>query len=333
MESPPPKVAAGDEIVKKITEFLGPELEEVDRLLRESLRAESDLIDEVGDYLNLTRGKKLRPMLTLLMCRAMNPGARPPVEVAASIELIHVATLIHDDVIDKATLRRGQPSVNARWGDDVAILMADFLYARAFDLALASLEPQVMRLLCKVTQKMCEGEMLQIKLRAEDYAPEQYFDIVERKTGSLFSACTALGCLLGGGAPVDVGGARAFGNQFGIAFQVTDDILDFLAPEGKWGKELGMDAADGKQTLPILLAMAEASPADRLRMRRWSRNGRDVAEIVRLLRRYRGLDRALDEARRFAGRAAEALAGVACADEASAERLAMLPRYVIERTY
>jgi len=159
----PPKSSdtlATEDTVKKITDFLADDLAQVDRILRETIESDSRLIREVGDFIGLSRGKKLRPIMTILTSRAFAPEATPPIEVASSLELIHVATLIHDDVIDKATTRRGMPSINAKWGDDVAILMADFLYSRAFDLALTALRPEFLRMICQVTQKMCEGEIL-----------------------------------------------------------------------------------------------------------------------------------------------------------------------------
>lgn len=323
----------GSETVKKITEFLADDLARVDRILSDSLKSESSLIREVGEYICFTRGKKLRPILTVLMAKSLAPERPAPVEVAAAVELIHVATLVHDDVIDKAATRRGRPSVNARWGDEVAILMADFLYARAFDLALSSLKPEVLRLLCKVTQKMCEGEMFQLRLPDREFTVQDYFHVIERKTGSLFAACSALGCLLAGGDSEEIALASSYGNDFGMAFQITDDALDFIASDEQWGKEVGMDVSGGKQTLPFLLAMAEASEMDKLRMQKWMKNGHDFDGILELIQRYNGVERALDEARRYADRACDALASLRPADPQSSEHLASLPSYVISRAY
>jgi octaprenyl-diphosphate synthase len=333
MTGEPMRTLPGGETVKKITEFLGDDIDRVDRILQESLQSESELIREVGEYICFTRGKKLRPIVTLLMTRCLNPDRPAPAEVAAAVELIHVATLIHDDVIDKATMRRGRASVNARWGDEVAILMADYLYARAFDLALSSLRPEVLRLLCRVTQKMCEGEMFQLRLPERTFTIRDYFHVIERKTGSLFAGCAALGCMLAGRGNEDVALASSYGNDFGIAFQITDDALDFIARDAQWGKDVGMDVSGGKQTLPFLLAMNEANENDRARMARWMENGREFDEILEMIQRYNGVERALDEARRFADRATDALASLKPVDAQSFEFLNQLPAFVLGRAY
>lgn len=333
MSSNPPKTIAGDDIVNKITEFMADEMAAVDRILCESLDTESELIQEVGEYIAFTRGKKLRPMMTLLMSKALAPDRPAPTEVAASLELIHVATLLHDDVIDKATMRRGRRSVNARWGDDVAILMADFLYARAFDLALSSLRPEVMRLLCKVTQRMCEGEMLQIKLRDQLTTTREYLDVVQRKTSSLFAACTALGCSLAGRSEEETARASSFGYHFGTAFQISDDVLDFVAHGEDWGKDIGMDVSSGKHTLPVMLALEDASDEDRTFMESWLQNGRDFNLILETIQNYHGLDRALDKAREFADLATEKLQTLEAADAETMDHLGTLPAYVVNRAY
>jgi octaprenyl-diphosphate synthase len=236
MNPNPIQTPAEPDVVKRITDYLAVELDEVGAILRRSLDTESEIIREVGEYLAITPGKKLRPMLTLLTARALAPEKSAPVEVAAALEFVHVATLLHDDVIDKAETRRGRPSVNAQWGDDVAILMADFLYAGAFDLALRSLKPEVIRLICQVSQRMCEGEMLQIKLRNRTYTTSEYIEVVGRKTASLFSACTSLGALFAERSVESVAAASSFGHDFGIAFQITDDVLDFTADPAQLGQ-------------------------------------------------------------------------------------------------
>ncbi len=328
-----PATLVREDTVKKITEFLGSDLEQVRRLLRQTVDSESRLIREVGDYIALSHGKMLRPMLTLLTARALSPAATPPVGLAAALELIHVATLIHDDVIDHATLRRGQPSVNARWGDDVAVLMADYLYSRAFDLALMASRPEPLRLICQAAQKMCEGEMFQIEWRDQEINAQDYLRVVERKTGHLFSACSALGAMAAGRPESEISSARRFGLAFGIAFQITDDTLDFIAHDERWGKDLGMDISGGKQTLPLLLAMADASEEDRALMEKWLNNGRDFNSILGTIQRYRGVERALEEAKKFADRALEHLSALSLTDATAGEFLSSLPLYVINRDY
>lgn len=333
MTSNPLQTPAETDVVKRITDYLSADLAAVGAILRRSLDTESEIIREVGQYLAITPGKKLRPMLTLLSAKALAPHKPAPAELAAALEFVHVATLLHDDVIDKAETRRGRPSVNARWGDDVAILMADFLYAGAFDLALRSLKPEVIRLICQVSQKMCEGEMLQIKLRNKTYSTPEYIDVVGRKTASLFSACTALGALFADRPADEVAAASSFGYDFGIAFQITDDVLDFVADPDQLGKEIGMDVLGGKQTLPVLLALDQASERDRTRLEEWLRNGRDLPAIFETVQRYKGIELALDRARHYADRAVEALGRMNCVDSDAQDCLGALPPYVLSRSY
>jgi octaprenyl-diphosphate synthase len=332
MNPNPIQTPAEPDVVKRITDYLAADLNEVGAILRQSLDTESEIIREVGEYLAITPGKKLRPMLTLLTAKALAPEKAAPIEVAAALEFVHVATLLHDDVIDKAETRRGRPSVNARWGDDVAILMADFLYAGAFDLALRSLKPEVLRLICQVSQRMCEGEMLQIKLRNRTYTTQEYIEVVGRKTGSLFSACTSLGALFADRSTESVAAASTFGYDFGIAFQITDDVLDFTADPAQLGKEIGMDVLGGKQTLPVLLALERASETDRDRLETWLRNGRDLLPILETVDRYRGIDLALDRARQYADRAIDALDRMDCFDAEARDCLSALPSYVLSRS-
>jgi octaprenyl-diphosphate synthase len=180
---------------------------------------------------------------------------------------------------------------------------------------------------------MCEGEMLQIRLRDRIYTRQEYFEIIERKTGSLFSACAALGAILADRDEGDVALAGSFGADFGVAFQITDDLLDYTADHEKWGKDIGMDVSSGKQTLPVLLALESADEADRAELNAWIRNGRDPGPVLRIIERHQGMERALEEARRFAARAGEALASIEIADAAARDRLAALPDYVVGRAF
>lgn len=333
MNAQPTALETRQDTVKLITEYLGDELEQVHQTLRQTLDSDSRLIREVGEYIGLTTGKKLRPMMHLLASRAFAPELRPSIETATALELIHVATLIHDDVIDKATTRRGQPSVNAKFGDDVAILMADFLYAKAFDLALVALRPEYLQVICRVTQKMCEGEMFQIELRERMLTARDYLRVVECKTGQLFSACMSLGALAAGRSDAETRAAAEFGRSFGIAFQITDDTLDYVARDDRWGKDVGMDVAAGKQTLPLLLTLERAAPKDREDLLHQWGNGRDFDSILRIVERYDGVKLAVEQARDFARTAVEQLERIRPADPIAFQHLADLPSYVLDRRF
>lgn len=332
---PAPELLPADvDLVKRITDFLEEDLASVRAILRGTLDSDSRLIREVGEYISLSQGKMLRPTVVLLVARALAPERPLPHGIAAAMELIHVATLVHDDVIDRAETRRGRPSVNARWGDDVAILMADYLYAHAFDLALAALDPGVMRVVTRVTRMMCEGEMFQIEWRDRELGPEDYFRVVERKTGRLFSACAALGAMHARRPEREVAAAADFGLDFGVAFQITDDTLDFTATDERWGKDTGMDASGCRQTLPILLAMSAAAEAGRAEYtENGNGSGRRVENVSELVRRWNGVERAHEHAQRFCDRAAERLGELSPADPAAFDLLRELPAYLVGRMY
>lgn len=317
--------------VGAIGQFMADELAGVTQALRAMLDSDTTMIREVGDYISLAGGKHLRPMVTLLAFRAYGGQGPAPIEVAAAMEAVHVATLLHDDVIDKAPLRRGRPSVNARWGDDVAILMADYLYSAAFDVALRHLDAEPMRLITRVTRRMCEGEMFQIERRGRWLTPDDYLRIISDKTAFLFAGCAALGGMTAGLPAEQVAALSAFGMDFGLAFQITDDALDLTASASQLGKPAGLDLQNGKQTLPIILTLEDAAPEDRRRLQAALSEGRDYDFVHDLLDRHRAIERALDAARNYGRQALTHLQGLGVQDENACEFLHALPDYVIGR--
>ena len=284
-------------------QFLYPPLEadlaRVRALLDEVHAVDGSLMREVASYVGETRGKMLRPCLVCLANRAFggNPAEQEnPVRVAAAVELFHTATLLHDDVIDKAPLRRGRPTVNAEFGEEAAILYADYLYATSFDLALGTLDPRAMRLLSQTTQKMTFGEFLQIERRGGLLSLEDYMEIIRCKTAYLFGACCALGGLVAGASDEALEQLARFGVDFGLAFQITDDALDYEAASEDWGKVVGTDLAEGKQTLPLLLTLQAASAADRAHLEAVLGNGRDFSTVHAYVRKYNAIENSLDRA-------------------------------------
>lgn len=323
-------VTKSGQLIEEIASFLAEDLAAVDAHMASVLDSETDLVREVGQYIRATQGKKLRPMMVLLSSRAFGYTGSDHTKVAAAMELVHTATLVHDDVIDKAPLRRGLPTVNARWGDDVAILIADFLYSRAFNLAVQALEPQILTMLLQVTSKMCEGEMFQIEKGDALLSREDYLRIVRSKTAFLFGACTGLGGVLAKAGEERTADVTRYGLEFGIAFQITDDLLDMIAPDDELGKQHGTDIRNGKQTLPLIRTMEVAEEADRADL--WScwNNGRDPKRILGHIRKYRGLELALEEAREYAESSKSFLA---CLPPSQAQSYcAQLSDFVLERT-
>lgn len=328
----PSGVAADRGLVDELSTHLAPELAAVDAHIGSILESDTDLVREVGAYVRGTSGKRLRPIITLLSARACgHPAGHPDApKVAAALELVHTATLLHDDVIDKAPLRRGRPTVNAKWGDDVAILIADYLYSNAFGLAMQSLPPQVLSLVCQVTARMCEGELFQIEKRDTRLTREDYLRIVRGKTAFLFSACAGLGAVLAGAGDDRTEAMTRFGLGFGVAFQISDDSLDMVAPDEDLGKLHGTDIRNGKQTLPLILAYGAAPPADRAAL--WSAwEAADADRVFALVATHRGVDRALGEARDIVAEAKAKLAGLP--EGPDARYLARLADYVVNRNY
>ncbi len=316
-------------------EYLKDDLGRVADVLDSVYHVEGTLMQEVADYVGLRRGKMLRPALVCLGARAhgLDPDSTTHhVSLGAAIELFHVATLLHDDVIDKAPERRGRPTVNARWGDDAAILFADYLYATSFDLALSTLNAETLRVLTQTTQRMTEGEFLQIERRGDWLSVEDYNEIIRRKTAYLFSAAASLGALIAGASSDEVRRMSDFGVEFGMAFQITDDTLDYEAQNAKWGKRVGADLAEGKQTLPLLRTLKAASEEDRAALVRELNNGRDFETVQRYVAKYDAIPWSLDVASEHSARAVELL-GAYGADNSAAALMRELAGGVVVRQY
>jgi len=323
-------VTKSSHILDEISDYLRADLDAVEREIESVIQSDTRLVQEVGDYVLTGRGKRLRPMMMLLVSRACGYSGKAHINVAAALEIIHTATLLHDDVIDKAILRRGKPSVNARWGDDVAILIADYLYANAFRLAMQSLSPVVISTICQVTAQMCEGEMYQIEKREQLLTTDDYLRIVRHKTAFLFSACTGLAAVISGMDEPDVLKLTRFGLDFGIAFQITDDTLDLVGQDEVLGKDSGTDIRNGKQTLPLILAYESAGQADCDRLKRLWAEGGDISPMIEIIQNRNGIERSLAVARKYSEEAKANLSPLAAGK--AADYCAQLADYVIERT-
>jgi octaprenyl-diphosphate synthase len=317
-------------VIEEVAASLADDLAKVDEHLQEILDSDTVLVREVGQYVLSTRGKRLRPILSILAAKAFKYAGEDHTKVATALELVHSATLLHDDVIDKAPLRRGRPTVNARWGEDVAILIADYFFSHAFGLALStSMSPKVLSLICQVTARMCEGEMFQIEKRDAILTREDYLRIVRGKTAYLFSACTALGALLARAPEQQVMLLSAYGLNFGIAFQIVDDTLDLIASDAEIGKPHWADIRNGKLTLPIIYVFEAANPSDRKKLEDYWSNGRNPEDIVPFIEKYGGVEYALKEARRYAEMAQEQLADLP--PSKPVEMLHSLADFVVQR--
>ncbi len=232
-------------------------LEEVEEALRKAVSADGGLLGETAPYLIEAGGKRFRPMLVLLAGHFGDPADPRLVPGAVAIELIHAATLYHDDVIDEADSRHGVPSVNARWSNTVAILTGDYLFARASEIT-AELGPEVVALLARTIATLCDGQIREVEASGNlDHTVEAYLEIIRRKTGALIATSCRLGGMLSDAPPERVGLLEAYGEALGVAFQLSDDIMDVTASAEELGKEPGVDMREGVYTLPVLLALRE----------------------------------------------------------------------------
>jgi octaprenyl-diphosphate synthase len=252
------------------------DLDALERLFRAELSSDDPFVGELVTHVLTTRGKMLRPALTCLSALAADPAARTRAEagtdarlrVAAAVELIHVASLIHDDVIDAADLRRGQASVNAVWGNQIAVLLGDFLFSKAFHMLARLRADGIAAAMAAATVRMAQAEIKQIKYGNTPHTDEQiYFDIIDGKTAALTSAACRCGALTAGAHPDVAEALAAFGLEWGMAFQITDDTLDVTATADHLGKPIGGDIQTGKVTLPIIYALRDAPEAHARRLR------------------------------------------------------------------
>ncbi|WP_267118419.1 polyprenyl synthetase family protein, partial [Xanthomonas sacchari] len=253
----------------QIQMLAAPDMAEVDALIRRRLSSDVVLINQIADHIVSAGGKRLRPMLVVLAGRACGAGGPMQHQLAAIIEFIHTSTLLHDDVVDESDLRRGRSTANALWGNAPSVLVGDFLYSRSFQLMVELDSMAVMRLLADTTNRIAEGEVLQLlHVHNPDTDEAAYLRVIERKTAVLFAAGTRLGALASGASEAVQERLYDYGMQLGYAFQIADDVLDYTADAADLGKNLGDDLAEGKATLPLIHAMAHADDVTRARLRK-----------------------------------------------------------------
>ena len=322
--------------LRDIVQLVEEDLARVEELFEAQFRSDVGLVGEIGRYIRAGGGKRIRPALLLLACRLCGYRGDRAITLASVVEFIHTATLLHDDIIDEATVRRGRRSVNSRWGNDITVLLGDFLYTKSMSMALSQDNLPILRLLSDVTLRMIEGELLEIEGNADLRMSEaQHLDIIRRKTADLFSACMAIGALLGEVGAEKQQALAAYGLNLGICFQMVDDLLDFTADEKVLGKPVNNDLREGKLTLPAIFLLRRAGPAAAqtvsavLADRGFDRVTRD--ELLRLARETG----ALEEARKLAERYAEAARRELAVFERSPyrEALAVLPDFILGRDH
>ncbi len=268
------------------------DLDAFDNYFRDALKTDVGLLNVVLRYLLKQKGKRIRPTLVLLAARTMGQPTESTFRAAALVELLHTATLIHDDVVDEADTRRGAFSINALWKNKVGVLLGDYFLSRGLLLALDNRDYDALHALSDAVRRMSEGELMQIeKARRLDISEDEYFRIISDKTASLISTCTAAGALSAGADESEVGRMKAFGEALGLAFQIRDDLFDYGSEDV--GKPLGIDVQERKMTLPLIYALRETDPGEARRIRRIVRkkrkSRRQVDEVIAFVREAGGL--------------------------------------------
>ncbi len=291
-------------------QLIAADMREVDGVIRRRLASEVVLINQIAEYIIGAGGKRMRPMLVIMFARALGFRGAEQHELAATVEFIHTATLLHDDVVDESSLRRGRATANALFGNAASVLVGDFLYSRAFQMMVSVNRMRVLEVLADATNVIAEGEVLQLmNMHDPDIAVADYLRVIRFKTAKLFEASARLGAVLAE-APRPVEEAcAAYGRSLGTAFQLVDDLLDYEGNTSELGKNVGDDLREGKPTLPLLIAMERGSPEERALIRHAIEHGEvaRLADIVEIVRRTGAISATREAARREAGLAAAQL--------------------------
>lgn len=306
----------------------------VNQLIVEKLRSEVGLVENIGQYIVDGGGKRLRPLLVLLLTKALGYRGQQHLDLAAIIEFIHTATLLHDDVVDVSELRRGRPTANARWGNAPSVLVGDFLYSRAFQMMVAIGNMEIMAILSDTTNTISEGEVQQLVNAKDPRVTEQnYMNVIHKKTAALFEAACETGAVLAGVAADVRAGARQYGFHLGLAFQLTDDALDYTGDVSALGKNVGDDLAEGKPTLPLIYSMARCNGDENTLIAEALNDGgiTKLEQIIDIVRRRGGIDYTRSVAEHHARQAHEALAAIPPGEFKAA--LADLAIFAVERSY
>ncbi len=291
--------------------FIAEEMRQVDGVIQRRLASDVVMINQIAHYIISAGGKRIRPMLVLLFANALGFTGRERFELAATVEFIHTATLLHDDVVDESDLRRGRKTANALFGNAASVLVGDFIYSRAFQMMVSVERMRVLEVLADATNVIAEGEVLQLmNMHDPDLSVDDYLRVIRYKTAKLFEASARIGAVLAEASPEVETCCAAYGRSLGTAFQLIDDLLDYEGATAQLGKNVGDDLREGKPTLPLLLAMERGTAVERNLIRHAIEHG-EVArlpEIVEIVRSTGALDATRDAARTEADKAAQNLA-------------------------
>src|SRR5450755_4770497 len=296
---------------REVFELLRDDLAAIEREFGRDTVSNVAAITEIGEYLRGGGGKRLRPALLLLAAKLFNYEGRGAVRLGAVVEIIHTATLVHDDIIDEASTRRGRPAANTQWGNSKCVLAGDWLYMQAFKVALQERNLRILDALIDLTQQMVEGELLQIEKLGKLITLDEHFDLIFRKTACLFSVCMLMGAILGGATPEQEENLAQYGRDLGMAFQIVDDVLDLTASEDVLGKPVASDLREGKATMAVIHSLERCTKQEREKIDTvvQERAFDEVThqEILAVLTRHESIRAAKQEAAKFAQHAVEQL--------------------------
>ncbi|CAH2031130.1 polyprenyl synthetase family protein [Trichlorobacter ammonificans] len=316
-------------------ELIGDDLRQVEEQFRKDLESDVPLIRKVGEYVLASGGKRIRPAMLLLAARLCNYSGFQAIPLASVVEFIHTATLLHDDVVDSATLRRGTASANALWGNEASVLIGDFLFSKSFSLMVAAGSLDVLRVMSRATTIIAEGEVLQLLGTGDvDLTEERYIEVVRAKTAVLLSAACQCGAILGCASEQQEQALADFGMELGIAFQLMDDILDYTATQEQFGKSIGHDLEEGKITLPLIHTLRGCTSEERefvaaIVQQDDELSFDDFSRVSALVQQYGGIDYTIAKARQAVDSCAFHLA--AFPDSACKQALLELAEYVVTR--
>jgi len=320
--------------IEAIRDFLATDMRAVDAVIRARLNSDVVLIRQVAEHIVGGGGKRLRPMLLLLSAGAFGYRGRDHHELAAVVEFIHTATLLHDDVVDESALRRGRATANSIFGNTAAVLVGDFVYSRAFQMMVGLDSMRVLQVLADTTNVIAEGEVMQLmNCHDADIDEAGYLAVIRRKTAKLFEAATRLGAILGGAAASQEEAMASYGMQLGVAFQLIDDVLDYTGDQAVIGKNLGDDLAEGKPTLPLIHAIKHGSPDQARAVRRAiEQGGRDeLAAVMEAIHATGALEYAREKARGASHSACEAATSLP--NSKHRDCLLQLANFAVTRSY
>ena len=330
----PDTVSRSDLSIDDIYRLICTDFDKVNQLIKKRLHSEVALINQLSNYIIYSGGKRLRPVLVLLSARALNYEGNQHINLAAIVEFIHTATLLHDDVVDASDKRRGNDTANAIWGNEAAVLVGDFLYSRAFQMMVDCNSMRVMEILSDATNTIAEGEVLQLlNCHDPDTSEQRYMDVIHFKTAKLFEAAAQLGAVISGANPEQEFAMAKYGMYLGTAFQLVDDVLDYSSSSDEIGKNIGDDLAEGKPTLPLLRAMTTGSPEHANTIRKAiTEGGREhIEEVMKAIEATDAIEYTAKIARDEANLALEMLAKIP--NSPFRDALSSLAEFSINRTY